>query len=61
MPHGRAYAPIWRDVRSAVDLCHRDGTLKREVRGRGARGRRRAPRLRPTHGLPAPPPVFSLG
>ncbi|GBF93676.1 hypothetical protein Rsub_06779 [Raphidocelis subcapitata] len=31
IPHGRAYAPIWRDVRYAVDLCHRDGSLKREV------------------------------
>jgi hypothetical protein len=31
IPHGRAYQLIWRDVRSAVDLAHRDGTLKREV------------------------------
>lgn len=31
MPHGRAYDRIWRDVRAAVDLCHRDGSLKREV------------------------------
>lgn len=31
LPHGQAYQLLWRDVRSAVDLCHRDGTLKREV------------------------------
>jgi hypothetical protein len=31
VPHGTDYRLIWRDVRSAVDLCHRDGTLKREV------------------------------
>lgn len=31
VPHGRNYQLMWRDVRSAVDLCHRDGTLKREV------------------------------
>ncbi len=31
LPHGRAYQEVWRDVRAAVDLCHRDGSIKREV------------------------------
>ncbi|KAI8472984.1 MAG: purine 5'-nucleotidase [Monoraphidium minutum] len=31
LPHGAAYQLVWRDVRAAVDLCHRDGSLKREV------------------------------
>lgn len=30
-PLGTDYAPIYRDVRAAVDLCHRDGTLKQAV------------------------------
>ena len=28
---GKSYADIYRDVRGAVDLCHRDGSIKREV------------------------------
>lgn len=28
---GKEYAEIYRDVRAAVDLCHRDGSLKRAV------------------------------
>jgi 5'-nucleotidase len=28
---GKVYADIYRDVRGAVDLCHRDGSIKREV------------------------------
>uniref|UniRef100_A0ACD5X4T6 Uncharacterized protein n=1 Tax=Avena sativa TaxID=4498 RepID=A0ACD5X4T6_AVESA len=31
VPSGTDYALMYRDVRSAVDLCHRDGTLKRMV------------------------------
>ncbi|XP_048531940.1 5'-nucleotidase domain-containing protein 4 isoform X3 [Triticum urartu] len=31
VPSGTDYAHMYRDVRSAVDLCHRDGTLKRMV------------------------------
>jgi hypothetical protein len=27
----KGYAEIYRDVRGAVDLCHRDGSIKREV------------------------------
>ncbi|XP_073005437.1 uncharacterized protein [Typha latifolia] len=30
-PSGTDYARMYRDVRSAVDLCHRDGTLKKMV------------------------------
>eukprot|EP00250_Pteridium_aquilinum_P015886 c22820_g1_i1 orf=420-2315(+) len=30
-PPGTDYAPVYRDVRAAVDLCHRDGTLKQAV------------------------------
>lgn len=25
------FCAVYRDVRAAVDLCHRDGSLKREV------------------------------
>ncbi|KAL4448376.1 hypothetical protein ABPG75_005595 [Micractinium tetrahymenae] len=31
LPPGKTYADIYRDVRGAVDLCHRDGSIKREV------------------------------
>uniref|UniRef100_A0A0E0KJL1 5'-nucleotidase n=1 Tax=Oryza punctata TaxID=4537 RepID=A0A0E0KJL1_ORYPU len=31
VPSGTDYPLMYRDVRSAVDLCHRDGTLKRMV------------------------------
>lgn len=31
LPAGKTYADIYRDVRGAVDLCHRDGSIKREV------------------------------
>lgn len=31
LPPGKGYADIYRDVRGAVDLCHRDGSIKREV------------------------------
>ncbi|BBN15660.1 hypothetical protein MPTK1_6g21370 [Marchantia polymorpha subsp. ruderalis] len=31
IPSGADYAQIYRDVRAAVDLCHRDGTLKQAV------------------------------
>ena len=27
----KSYADLYRDVRGAVDLCHRDGSIKREV------------------------------
>lgn len=26
-----SYARLYKDVRNAVDLCHRDGTLKQKV------------------------------
>uniref|UniRef100_A0A7N0VC80 5'-nucleotidase domain-containing protein 4 n=2 Tax=Kalanchoe fedtschenkoi TaxID=63787 RepID=A0A7N0VC80_KALFE len=31
VPNGVDYASMYKDVRSAVDLCHRDGTLKKMV------------------------------
>lgn len=31
LPPSKAYADLYRDVRAAVDLCHRDGSLKRAV------------------------------
>lgn len=31
LPPGKSYADLYRDVRAAVDLCHRDGSLKRAV------------------------------
>lgn len=31
LPSGKSYADLYRDVRGAVDLCHRDGSIKREV------------------------------
>eukprot|EP00877_Chromochloris_zofingiensis_P002493 jgi/Chrzof1/12244/Cz06g26250.t1 len=31
LPNFSGYAGLYRDVRAAVDLCHRDGSLKREV------------------------------
>ncbi|KAL3681953.1 hypothetical protein R1sor_024909 [Riccia sorocarpa] len=31
IPRGADYAQIYRDIRAAVDLCHRDGTLKQAV------------------------------
>jgi hypothetical protein len=31
LPPGKSYADLYRDVRGAVDLCHRDGSIKREV------------------------------
>lgn len=31
LPEGKQYADLYRDVRGAVDLCHRDGSIKREV------------------------------
>eukprot|EP00775_Hariotina_reticulata_P000930 gene930-1256_t len=31
LPHVTGYAGVYRDVRAAVDLCHRDGSLKRDV------------------------------
>jgi len=31
LPVGKQYADLYRDVRGAVDLCHRDGSIKREV------------------------------
>jgi hypothetical protein len=31
LPPGKAYADLYRDVRAAVDLCHRDGSLKSAV------------------------------
>jgi HAD superfamily 5'-nucleotidase-like hydrolase len=31
LPSGKSYADIYKDVRGAVDLCHRDGSIKREV------------------------------
>lgn len=31
LPPGKTYADLYRDVRGAVDLCHHDGTIKREV------------------------------
>lgn len=30
-PSSTDYAPVYQDVRAAVDLCHRDGTLKQAV------------------------------
>lgn len=31
IPPGKNYAALYRDVRGAVDLCHRDGSIKREI------------------------------
>jgi HAD superfamily 5'-nucleotidase-like hydrolase len=31
IPPGTDYAQMYKDVRAAVDLCHRDGTLKQAV------------------------------
>jgi hypothetical protein len=31
LPNFSGYAGVYRDVRAAVDLCHRDGSLKRHV------------------------------
>ncbi|XP_042493669.1 5'-nucleotidase domain-containing protein 4-like isoform X2 [Macadamia integrifolia] len=31
VPHGADYSQMYRDVRAAVDMCHRDGTLKKMV------------------------------
>jgi hypothetical protein len=31
LPKFSGYAGVYRDVRAAVDLCHRDGSLKRHV------------------------------
>lgn len=31
LPKFSGYAAMYRDVRAAVDLCHRDGSLKRHV------------------------------
>ncbi|XP_043713281.1 5'-nucleotidase domain-containing protein 4-like, partial [Telopea speciosissima] len=31
VPHSADYSRMYRDVRAAVDLCHRDGTLKKMV------------------------------
>ncbi|KAK4803795.1 hypothetical protein SAY86_003612 [Trapa natans] len=31
IPYGTGYAHMYKDVRAAVDLCHRDGTLKQMV------------------------------
>jgi HAD superfamily 5'-nucleotidase-like hydrolase len=31
LPGDKTYADLYRDVRGAVDLCHRDGSIKREV------------------------------
>jgi len=31
LPAGKQYFDLYRDVRGAVDLCHRDGSIKREV------------------------------
>jgi HAD superfamily 5'-nucleotidase-like hydrolase len=31
LPPDKSYADLYRDVRGAVDLCHRDGSIKREV------------------------------
>jgi len=31
MPRNKAYSDLYRDIRGAVDLCHRDGSLKRAV------------------------------
>ena len=31
LPPNKTYADLYRDVRGAVDLCHRDGSIKREV------------------------------
>lgn len=30
-PEGKSYPDLYREVRGAVDLCHRDGSIKREV------------------------------
>lgn len=37
LPPGNDYAALYRDVRGAVDLCHRDGSIKREVARRPER------------------------
>lgn len=37
LPAGKAYADLYRDVRAAVDLCHRDGSLKSAVAASPAR------------------------
>ena len=29
--NGKPYRDLYRDIRGAVDLCHRDGSLKTEV------------------------------
>lgn len=29
--NGKPYKDMYRDIRGAVDLCHRDGSLKAEV------------------------------
>jgi hypothetical protein len=31
LPAGKMYHELYKDVRGAVDLCHRDGSIKREV------------------------------
>jgi hypothetical protein len=31
LPASKTYHELYKDVRGAVDLCHRDGSIKREV------------------------------
>ncbi|CAL5221480.1 g3680 [Coccomyxa viridis] len=45
LPAGKSCADIYRDVRAAVDLCHRDGSLKREVAENPAKYIHEDPRL----------------
>ncbi|KAF8065819.1 nt5c2 [Scenedesmus sp. PABB004] len=37
LPNFTDYAQVYRDVRAAVDLCHRDGSLKRDVAAQPAK------------------------
>ncbi|RMZ54397.1 hypothetical protein APUTEX25_001973 [Auxenochlorella protothecoides] len=50
LPLGKQYADLYRDVRGAVDLCHRDGSIKREVAADPARYIHADPSLGPVLG-----------
>jgi hypothetical protein len=41
----KAYKDIYREIRGAVDLCHRDGSLKSAVAANPAKYIHRVPRL----------------
>lgn len=48
LPAGKEFPDLYRDVRAAVDLCHRDGSLKREVASDPAKYVHVDPRLEST-------------